>query len=97
MTTTTKNQHPETVLMIVAVAAAAALFLAFMPDPGSVRRYSGQPKPAAWEVKAWADSHCDRCGKGLTADPQDGTYIIGGQPYWLHKGCVGPVARAARR
>lgn len=92
------GQHPETVIMIVAVAIVAAVGLAFMPDPAPVRPvHATQPRPAAWEVKAWSESHCDRCGKGLTADPQDGTYIIGGKPYWLHKACVDPVVKAARR
>lgn len=92
----TKNPHPETVFMIVAVTIVAAVALAFTPDPAPVR-LAGQPAPAAWEIKTWAESHCDRCGKGLTADMQDGAYIIGGKPYWLHKGCVAAVTKAARR
>ena len=97
-----KNQiqepgHAAFVVSVVVAVTLAAVALLFMPDPAPVRQDGGPPKPAAWEVKAWADSHCDRCGKGLTPDPQDGTYIIGGQPYWLHKGCVGPVVKAARR
>lgn len=92
------GRHPETVLMVLAVAAALGIALVMASDPPLVRSaVSSQPKPAAWEVKAWAESHCDRCGKGLTADPQDGTYIINGQAYWLHKGCVDPVVKAARR
>lgn len=58
---------------------------------------SGQPAPAAWELRAWSESRCDRCRRNLTADPRDGLYIIGGEPYWLHGSCVGAVARATRR
>ena len=89
-------QDAETVLFVAALAMLVGVVLLFVPLRAPVRP-TGQPKPAAWEVKAWADSPCDRCGKGLTPDPQDGAYIIGGTPYWLHKGCVGPVAKAARR
>lgn len=55
-----------------------------LPKP----KLAPQPKPAAWEIKAWADSHCDRCQKGLTADPQDGLYLVNHKPMWLHKGCA---------
>ena len=84
-------------LVALSVLALSISVVALVLPPKSYERPAGQPAPAAWEVKAWKDSHCDRCRKGITADPQDGLYIIGGQPYWLHKGCVAPVTRAARR
>lgn len=94
----TDNRHPETVLMVLALAAALGIALMMQPDPPPVRQAIGtQPAPATWEIRAWESSHCDRCGKGLTRDPQDGAYIIGGKSFWLHKGCVAPVVKAARR
>lgn len=97
-TVTTEEQDQAFTLTILVMGVAAAIALVCMPDQAPVRQAVGtQPRPAAWEVRSWADSRCDRCGKGLTADPQDGTYIIGGKPFWLHKGCVAPVVKAARR
>ncbi len=84
-------------LVSLTILALGLSVVALILPPREEERPAGQPRPADWEVRAWASSHCDRCGKGLTADPQDGTYIIGGKPYWLHKGCVGPVVKAARR
>ena len=78
---------------LVVLALGLSAVAVFLPP----ERPKGQPAPAAWEVKAWAESHCDRCGKGLTANPQDGLYIINRQPYWLHQRCVAPVVQAARR
>ena len=82
---------PLVISSLLGLALLVAAFQAIVPDdkPAPVKPsiYS-QPKPAAWEVKAWADSHCDRCSKGLTADPQDGLYLVNRKPIWLHKGCA---------
>lgn len=93
------NDHPETVLMIVAVTAAIGLALLMVPTPPPPppMNMKGQPQPSAREIRDWTRTPCDRCRKPLTMDMQDGMYLIGGEPYLLHKGCVGPVARAARR
>ena len=82
---------PLTILALGLCAVAIFLPLKEAPPP------TGQPAPAGWEAKAWAESSCDRCGKGLSANPQDGLYIINRQPYWLHQRCVAPVVKAARR
>lgn len=78
-------------ILALACLVALALLLSVPSRP------EGQPAPAQWEIKAWASSHCDRCGKGLSPDPQDGEYVIGGKSYWLHRGCAGAVAAASRR
>lgn len=91
-----RNNHPETVLMILAVAAALGIALMLGPDPEPVR-IGAQPAPAAWEQRAWANSKCDRCGKAITSDPEDGLYIIGGHGYWVHKRCARALAKVAGR
>lgn len=92
----TDNRHPETVLMVMALATALGLALLFQPDPAPVR-VSNQPAPAAWERRAWENSKCDRCGKAITSNPEDGLYIIGGQGYWVHKRCARALAKVAGR
>ena len=69
------------------VAGLQALIPGTEPEPPA-HQLAPQPKPAAWKVKAWADSHCDRCGRGLTADPADGLYLVNRKPMWLHKDCA---------
>jgi hypothetical protein len=84
--------------MVVALASVLGLVLLFQPDPATVR-VENHPAPAAWEIQAWRGAPCERCGcgRGLTPDPGDGLYLIGGKPYWLHKACAQRLARVARQ
>ena len=91
---------PLVIGALMGLALLVAAFQAILPGhPAEPPAYklALQPKPAAWEVKAWADSHCDRCQKGLTADPQDGLYLVNRKPMWLHKGCAEAIRRSRSR
>ena len=84
-------------LTVLALAVSAvAILLPSEPRPASGTLLA-QPTPAAWERHPGAQPLCDRCGRPLTANPQDGLYLVGGKPYWLHEGCAKRLARASRR
>lgn len=92
---------PYRALVTLTVLALGVCAVALFLPPGEAakesRRPCPQPAPAAWEYRAWADSKCDRCGKTITADPQDGLYLIGGKSYWVHGRCARAIAKAAGR
>ncbi len=82
-------------LLTLAVCAVAILLPA-EPQPVSGTLLA-QPRPADWQVHPGVQPLCDRCRRPLTANPQDGLYLVGGKPYWLHEDCAKRLARVARR
>lgn len=84
-------------LTVLALAVSAVAIL-LPSEPGPTRgTLLVRPGAATWERHPGAQPLCDRCRRPLTANPADGLYLVGGQPYWLHEGCAKRLARASRR
>lgn len=88
---------PYRALVALTVLTLTICAVAILLPPGASHELNPTRGRAEWQAKGWAETRCDRCRKNLTANPQDGLYLIGGQPYMLHQQCVAPVAQAARR